>query len=129
MTEPRWLALCERLEKAEARWSAPAPARAVVTGTPQTERHVCITTPTLSAQLDRRRGLARGLMTRAIEEAGRWPGLRQINLGVNAANSAAIALYESLGFQTFGIERGFMQVDGVLHDERHMVRILTTGTE
>lgn len=75
----------------------------------------------------RRQGVARGLMMRAIEEAGRWPGLRQVNLGVNAANSAAIALYESLGFQTFGLERGFMQIDGVLHDERHMVRMLPAG--
>jgi RimJ/RimL family protein N-acetyltransferase len=48
------------------------------------------------------------------------PGVQQVNLGVNAANSAAIALYESLGFQAFGIERGFMQVDGELHDEVHM---------
>lgn len=75
----------------------------------------------------RRRGVARELMTRAIEEAERWPGLRQINLGVNAANGGALALYESLGFRTFGTERGFMLVDGVLHDEHHMVRILTAA--
>jgi RimJ/RimL family protein N-acetyltransferase len=43
-------------------------------------------------------------------------------LGVNTENTAAIALYESLGFETFGVERGFMLVDGVLHDELHMVR-------
>ena len=75
----------------------------------------------------RRQGVARGLMTWAIEEASRWPGLRQINLGVNAANTGARALYESLGFQTFGLERGFMQIDGILHDERHMVLMLPAG--
>lgn len=75
----------------------------------------------------RRRGVARGLMTHAIEEASRWPGLRQINLGVNAANDGARALYESLGFRTFGTERGFMLVDCVLQDELHMVRVLTAA--
>lgn len=75
----------------------------------------------------RRRGLARGLMTHAIEEASRWPGLQQINLGVNAANDGARTLYESLGFRTFGTERGFMRVDGVLQDELHMVRLLTAA--
>jgi hypothetical protein len=31
------------------------------------------------------------------------------------------AVYESLGFEPFGLERGFLRVDGVLHDELHMV--------
>lgn len=49
------------------------------------------------------------------------PGVRQINLGVNAANFAALAFYESCGFKPFGLERGFMMLDGELHDEVHMV--------
>jgi RimJ/RimL family protein N-acetyltransferase len=47
--------------------------------------------------------------------------LLQVTLGVNTANAAAIALYKSVGFEPFGLERGFMRVDGVLHDELHMV--------
>ena len=41
---------------------------------------------------------------------------------MNTENTAAIALYTSLGFETFGLERGFLLVDGVLHDELHMAR-------
>lgn len=51
-------------------------------------------------------------------------GVRQVNLGVNAANVEAIALYEALGFAPFGLERGFMLLDGELHDEILMVRIV-----
>ena len=53
-------------------------------------------------------------------------GVRQINLGVNAANLEAIALYEAAGFTAFGVERGFMLLDGRLHDELHMVRNIET---
>ncbi len=49
-------------------------------------------------------------------------GVRQVNLGVNAANVEAIALYQAAGFIPFGIERGFMLIGGELHDELHMVR-------
>ena len=72
----------------------------------------------------RKRGAARKLLARAIEEAASMPGLTQINLSVNSANAAALALYEGLGFSPFGLERGYLQVDGVLHDEIHMVRAL-----
>jgi RimJ/RimL family protein N-acetyltransferase len=47
-----------------------------------------------------------------------------VTLGVNTANTAAIALYESVGFEKFGLERGFLRVNGVLHDELHMVLAL-----
>ena len=68
----------------------------------------------------RQQGVAKRLMLEAIATARTVPGLRQLNLGVNANNSAAIRLYESLGFKTFGHEPGAMLVDGVLHDEMHM---------
>ena len=70
----------------------------------------------------RQRGVGRLLLERALDHAATMPGLLQVTLGVNTENTAAIALYESLGFETFGVERGFMLVDGVLHDELHMVR-------
>ena len=38
----------------------------------------------------------------------------------SVANPAAIALYKSMGFEPFGLERDFLLVDGVLHDELHM---------
>ena len=70
----------------------------------------------------RRRGIGRQLIVHALSRAASMPGLRQINLGVNAANAEAIALYEAAGFTSFGVERGFMLIDGELHDEIQMVR-------
>ena len=69
----------------------------------------------------RRKGVGRGLVEQALKRASAMDGVRQVNLSVNANNPAAIALYEALGFRSFGVERGFMLVDGVLHDEMHMV--------
>ncbi|HEY3517187.1 MAG TPA: GNAT family N-acetyltransferase [Gammaproteobacteria bacterium] len=70
----------------------------------------------------RQRGIGRLLLERALAHATSMPGLLQVTLGVNTENTAAIALYTSLGFETFGLERGFLLVDGVLHDELHMAR-------
>jgi Glycosyl hydrolase family 57 len=59
LTEKRWNAFCTRLETAEAEWSAPAPG--IVASPhiePSAERKLNIETPTISARLDRRRGLA-----------------------------------------------------------------------
>jgi ribosomal protein S18 acetylase RimI-like enzyme len=69
----------------------------------------------------RKSGIGRGLVSTALTRAAGMSGVRQINLGVNAANTAALALYESCGFKSFGIERGFMLLNGELHDELHMV--------
>ena len=74
----------------------------------------------------RQRGVGRLLLERALDHATSMPGLLQVTLGVNTENTAAIALYESLGFETFGVERGFMLVDGVLHDELHMARAVAS---
>lgn len=69
----------------------------------------------------RKRGIGRQLVSQALDYAFATLRLRQVNLGVNRSNLAAIALYETLGFETFGVEEGFLLVDGVLHDETHMV--------
>ncbi len=49
-------------------------------------------------------------------------GTRQVNLGVNTKNLAGVALYKKLGFVEYGLERGYLLVGGVLHDEYQMVR-------
>jgi hypothetical protein len=58
ITEKRWTAFRARLEAAERRWSKPLAAAAAPKGEPLATRHIDIRTPSLSARLDRRRGLA-----------------------------------------------------------------------
>lgn len=69
----------------------------------------------------RRTGIGRDLMLTTMREAFSDPELRQINLGVNAINPAAQALYESCGFRAFAYERNYMRVDGAFYDEFWMV--------
>ena len=69
----------------------------------------------------RRRGVGAQLLQRAMEHAAGVFGVSQVNLGVNTGNAAAVALYRRLGFVEYGLERGFLRVDGVLHDEYQMV--------
>ncbi len=70
----------------------------------------------------RRHGLARRMMETALAHAFEAMGVQQVNLAVNAANPAAVALYERCGFERFGLERACMIVDGESVDEIHMVR-------
>jgi ribosomal protein S18 acetylase RimI-like enzyme len=78
------------------------------------------------APASRKLGLGRQLMDQALRHAASI-GVRQVILGVNSANTAATRLYQSLGFQDFGLERGFMLIDGQLYDEIHMVRVLDSA--
>lgn len=72
----------------------------------------------------RGREIGKRLMLRALEFAATIPGVRHVTLGVNAANVAAKSLYESAGFESYGIEPDAMLVDGELHDEMWMIRRL-----
>jgi RimJ/RimL family protein N-acetyltransferase len=77
----------------------------------------------------RRQGIGRQLVDAALTHAFANLGARQVNLGVNAANAPAIALYRATGFEPFGLERGFMIVDGVTQDEIHMVCVIDTSRQ
>jgi ribosomal protein S18 acetylase RimI-like enzyme len=68
----------------------------------------------------RGRGLARRLLEAVIALARNAEGIRQLNLTAYAANQAAVALYESLGFTVYGREPAAICVDGMLHDDVHM---------
>lgn len=69
----------------------------------------------------RRRGVAGQLVAEAMRHAFEVMRVRQVNLGVHAGNRPAIALYRRAGFETFGIEKACLIVNGVPLDEMHMV--------
>lgn len=62
-------------------------------------------------------GLGRALLCEAIRRASALPGLSHVTLSVVTSNEAAVSLYESLGFQTYGIESAALKVDDQLLDE------------
>jgi len=76
----------------------------------------------------RGQGIGRALMLEVIARAKALPGLEQINLGVTTSNAAARALYSSLWFNTYGLERHALKVDGRYVDEEYMVLWLERQT-
>ncbi len=66
-------------------------------------------------------GVGTRVVSHALNYASETLGVKQVNLGVNTRNTAAIELYKKLGFVQYGLERGFLLVGGVLHDEYQMV--------
>lgn len=68
----------------------------------------------------RRKGIGRALLMHALAYAKGTLKVRTVNLGVNTRNLAAISLYQAVGFEIYGTERGFLMIEGVLHDEHFM---------
>ncbi len=81
------------------------------------------------APANRKRGVGRALVAEALAFAQTELCVRQIGLGVNAENVAAIALYEHMGFKAFGREPCFMLVDGVAQDELQMICMLSPAPQ
>lgn len=69
------------------------------------------------------------LLDRAISHAQKLEGLRQIVLGTTASNVAARSLYISRGFESFGLERDSLCIEGNYFDEEHLVLRLTPNVE
>lgn len=69
----------------------------------------------------RRKGVGRHLLTELIGRARQLDGLDQLRLCVIQDNPAAIRLYRSVGFQTFGIEPNALKTADRSWDEVHMV--------
>lgn len=67
----------------------------------------------------RGQGIGRALLETAIGRA-RELGLRQLNLSVVEANEAAVHLYESLGFERFGLEKEAFKIDDTFFDVAYM---------
>lgn len=72
----------------------------------------------------RGRGIAQTLLSAATTHAAEEWGAIQLMLCVNAENLTAKRLYESYGFQRFGLEPRAMKVADRFYDEEHMCKQL-----
>jgi len=76
----------------------------------------------------RGQGLGRGLLSAAVEFARSLPGVTHLHLSVSETAPAALRLYESMGFVTWGTEPAALQVDGRSVSIRHMILALADTT-
>jgi len=65
--------------------------------------------------------VGRKLLVELLRKAAEQPGLEQITLTVATGQAAAVKLYSSLGFESFGCERHALRVGDIYVDEEHMV--------
>jgi RimJ/RimL family protein N-acetyltransferase len=72
----------------------------------------------------RGRGLAARILASLIADAGRVPGIQQLQLRVVSTNAAAQRLYESAGFKCVALLPRALCVDGVFYDDVLMVRAM-----
>ena len=63
------------------------------------------------------KGYGRALLGAALERARKMAGLAVIHLAVESRNEPAKALYRSFGFETYGVEKQAIFVDGEYFDE------------
>jgi ribosomal protein S18 acetylase RimI-like enzyme len=73
----------------------------------------------------RRSGCGRALVKQALNRAVTLSGIRRINLTVVTQQTAAIRLYESLGFCIYGTELETFSKAGCFYDEHLMTLALT----
>jgi ribosomal protein S18 acetylase RimI-like enzyme len=69
----------------------------------------------------RGQGIGRALMVDALRRARQQPTLERITIAVTSHQSAARALYLSLGFRIYGHEPRALKVGDIYADEEHMV--------
>jgi ribosomal protein S18 acetylase RimI-like enzyme len=66
-------------------------------------------------------GIGRRLMSEVLDRASRAEGIEQIGLLVATTQGAAMQLYRSLGFRSFGCEHRALKIGERYVDEEHMV--------
>ncbi|MEM8998073.1 MAG: GNAT family N-acetyltransferase, partial [Acidobacteriota bacterium] len=72
----------------------------------------------------RGRGAGRALVAALLDAARRRPGLRAVTLTVTEGNGPAVALYEAMGFEVFGVEPLAMRSRDGFKAKVHMWRDL-----
>ena len=65
-------------------------------------------------------GIGRMLMNALVERAAAIEGIEQVVLSVTTTKTAAVALYRSLGFESFGCERRTLKIGERYFDTEHM---------
>jgi ribosomal protein S18 acetylase RimI-like enzyme len=76
----------------------------------------------------RRHGVGQALLRAVIAHVRSIDGVRQIKLGVNATNVAAKALYEAVGFTSYGVEPDALCINGKFFSEEHyLLRLNPAG--
>jgi ribosomal protein S18 acetylase RimI-like enzyme len=68
----------------------------------------------------RGQGVGRALLGALLERIRACPGVEQVSLTVVSGQEAAKALYRSLGFETFGLERHGLKIGERYLDNEHM---------
>jgi len=71
-------------------------------------------------------GLARTLV-QAVEDAARQGGFEILNLDVRETQEAAIALYETMGFQRWGTQPHYAKVKGAWIAGHYYAKVLREG--
>jgi RimJ/RimL family protein N-acetyltransferase len=69
----------------------------------------------------RGKGLGKALLIELIRRARNLEGLERLKLTVVSENTVAKKLYQSLGFETYGVERAALKHEGMYYDEDLMV--------
>jgi ribosomal protein S18 acetylase RimI-like enzyme len=76
----------------------------------------------------RSNGIGRALMTEAIGFAQSLEGVTHVHTSASDHAPEAIALYQSLGFITWGVEPAALRVGDLTVPEHHMVRTFAGGS-
>jgi ribosomal protein S18 acetylase RimI-like enzyme len=69
----------------------------------------------------RRTGIGRAVLLSLLAHAVKVEGIEQVALSVGTTQTAAVALYQSLGFRSFGTERRALKIGEQYFDQEHMV--------
>jgi len=73
---------------------------------------------------ERGKGVGRAILELLLERAAALIGVEQTGLSVTTTQTAAIALYRSLGFESWGCEPKALKIADRYIDEEYMVRFI-----
>ena len=77
----------------------------------------------------RGKAVGRAMLQKLLERAGSVNGVEHVLISVTTTQTAAIKLYQSLGFERFGLEPQALKVRDRLIDEEYMLMRLNKGEE